>query len=127
MKTEKQRTGREGEDAACLFLTERGHTILERNWRKGHLEVDIISLAPDGLHIIEVKTRRAPVAADPEVNVTGSKRRNLAKAALCFLHSADKRRVIGDAEVFFDILTVVFDNNRTTINYYPKAFIPIYV
>ena len=44
----RAQTGRTGEDAACRYLTEQGHTILERNWRSGHLEIDIISLAPDG-------------------------------------------------------------------------------
>ena len=36
--------GRQGEDIACTLLESMGHTILERNWRSGHLEIDIISL-----------------------------------------------------------------------------------
>lgn len=128
MKTEKQQTGRKGEDEACTFLAGRGHTVIERNWRKGHLEVDIISLAPDGLHIVEVKTRTAPVMAAPEANVNEAKQRHLAKAAQCYLHSTRRKLFRGDTEVFFDVLTVVFDTDNTTvINYYPKAFIPIYV
>lgn len=47
--TEKQMTprmelGRRGEDVACEFLTGKGHTIVQRNFRAGHLEIDIISL-----------------------------------------------------------------------------------
>ena len=47
-------TGRRGEDAACRYLAARGHVILERNWRSGHLEIDIISLAQDGRYHVSV-------------------------------------------------------------------------
>ena len=55
-------TGRAGEDVVCDFLTDRGWTVLERNWRfsGGGLrgELDVIARAPDGLlAIVEVKTR----------------------------------------------------------------------
>ena len=29
----KKKTGKEGADEACRFLIDKGHTILERNWR----------------------------------------------------------------------------------------------
>lgn len=116
--------GRLGEDAACRYLEGIGHTVLERNWRSGHLEVDIISLAKDGIHIIEVKTRVAPLTHSPEENVGADKRRRLTRAALAYLHSA---RVPRDSELFFDIITVVLDGGRTDINYIPSAWIPMYV
>ena len=50
--------GRLGEDIACDLLRKMGHTILERNYRNGHLEIDIISIDADGIHFVEVKTRR---------------------------------------------------------------------
>ena len=50
--------GKKGEDIACRLLEEKGHTILERNWRSGHLEIDIISLDQDGIHFVEVKAYR---------------------------------------------------------------------
>lgn len=120
----KGSVGRVGEDAACRYLEGLGHTVLERNWRSGHLEIDIITLAPDGLHIIEVKTRVAPVAHAPEENVDASKRRKLTSAALRYLHSG---RVPGDLEVFFDIVTVLLRGGSTEVNWFPGAWIPIYV
>ena len=57
------RLGQTGEDVACDFLLSRGHHILDRNWRAGHLELDIVSEAPDGLHFVEVKARTAPVTS----------------------------------------------------------------
>ena len=38
--------GRLGEEIAARYLTEKGYTILERNWRNVHKEIDII--AKDG-------------------------------------------------------------------------------
>lgn len=38
--------GRLGEQMAAKCLEDNGYTILERNYRKGHLEIDIIALDP---------------------------------------------------------------------------------
>ena len=67
--------GRRGEDVACGFLSGKGHTIVERNYRSGHLEIDIITLDKDGVHFVEVKSRVAPVAVSPEENVTAAKQK----------------------------------------------------
>ena len=122
----RAQTGRTGEDAACRYLTEHGQTILERNWRSGHLEIDIISLAPDGLHIVEVKTRTAPAAAPPQDNVGYGKQKNLAGAARRYLHEKDDRKLSG-LEVFFDVIAVTLNGDCADIAYFPQAFIPIYV
>lgn len=116
--------GKKGEDAACTWLASKGHTVLERNWRGGRCEIDIITADTAGLHFVEVKSRKAPAAADPLVNVTQTKQKHLVQAALQYLHSRGRRYV--DAEVFFDIITVILDKETTYIQYYPQAFIPIY-
>ena len=46
----KRDLGQRGEDIACDYLRRIGHTILERNWRSGHLEIDIISISKNGIH-----------------------------------------------------------------------------
>ena len=48
----RQTLGKRGEDIAFGMLRDMGHTILERNWRSGHLEIDIISFDPDGIHFV---------------------------------------------------------------------------
>ena len=35
--------GKEGETAAADFLTEKGYSILHRNWRCGKKELDIVA------------------------------------------------------------------------------------
>lgn len=116
--------GKRGEDEACAFLIREGQVILERNWRGGRCEIDVISADSAGLHFVEVKSRKAPAAADPLVNVTAAKQKNMVQAALRYLHSEGRR--FKDAEVNFDIITVVLDRASAQIQYYPQAIIPIY-
>lgn len=126
MKNGRQEVGKRGEDEVCAFLQREGHTILERNWRSGHLEIDIISRTGNEVHIVEVKSRTAPVPAAPEINVGPEKRSRLVRATLCYLNSEDRPGIFADAEIFFDIATVVFEDGIPLIEYYPRAFIPIY-
>ena len=81
----KAALGRLGEDLACEYLRSRGHRILARNWRSSHLEIDLITRAPDGLHFAEVKSRTAPVSADPQDNVGPAKQKKITVAARRFL------------------------------------------
>ena len=85
MMDPRRATGKRGEDEACGLLVSLGHSILERNWRHGHKEVDIISLAGNELHIVEVKSKTAPVVADPVLSVGKAKQDYLAKAAAAYL------------------------------------------
>ncbi|MBQ9819826.1 MAG: YraN family protein [Bacteroidales bacterium] len=123
MKTSRKRLGDLGEDLASRYLEQLGHTVLERNWRHSHLEIDLITLDAEGLHFVEVKSRTAPVSAAPEENVTLPKQKRLATAALAFLHE----RTSGELDVYFDIISVVFDGERTEIVYFKQAFIPTYI
>lgn len=127
MKTQRQTLGRQGEEEACIFLNDSGHRIIARNWRNAHLELDIITQYGNELHIVEVKSRKAPLQADPQVNVGPQKRRCLTSAAKAFLHSPLMQGLPDDMEVYFDIITVVFYGSRPEIEYYPNAFIPTYV
>lgn len=47
-----------GEEIACRYLRSEGYKILERNYRYGHFEADIIASKEDILVIVEVKTRK---------------------------------------------------------------------
>lgn len=50
-----QNVGATGEDVACIFLTGRGFTILERNYRKPWGEIDIVAVKDDIVRFVEVK------------------------------------------------------------------------
>ena len=53
--TSKQ-TGDLGETIACTFLRRKGHSIMERNYRKAWGEIDIIAERAGVVHFIEVKS-----------------------------------------------------------------------
>lgn len=108
---------------ACDFLETRGHQILDRNWRTGHLELDIVSEGPDGLHFVEVKARTAPSSTSVSDQVNVIKRKRISAAAVQYLN---KNNMEGK-EVFFDIVSVLFDGNKTVVRYFPQAWIPMYV
>jgi putative endonuclease len=102
---------------------ENGHTILERNFRSGRLEIDIISMDRNGIHFVEVKSRVFPMEARPEENVTRSKQRKVADAARRYL-STHGRPFADDMECHFDVISVRFGEQDTETEYFPDAFIP---
>ena len=119
----RRKVGSEGEGIAARFLTRSGHTVLCRNFRTGHLEIDIISMAADGIHFVEVKSRVFPVAAEPEQQVGASKRKRITAAAAKWLMENGKE----DMECRFDVVSVIFKGNSYEIRYFPDAFVPIFV
>ena len=121
LKTSK--IGQNGEEIACDFLLSRGHQILDRNWRSGHLELDIVSEDQEGLHFVEVKARTAPVTSTLTDQVNPIKQKRISAAALQYLN---KKHLVGQ-EVFFDIVSVLFDGQETVVRYFPQAWIPMYV
>lgn len=108
---------------ACDFLSSRGHHILDRNWRAGHLEIDIVSEGPDGVHFVEVKTRKAPVTTTVSDQVNPVKQKRISAAAQRYLNA---KHLLGQ-EVFFDIVSVVVERTETRVRYYPQAWIPMFV
>lgn len=122
----KNALGRHGEDETCQYLIDHGHTILERNWRYGHLEIDIISLASDGIHFVEVKSRTAPVQGEPQEAVTASKQRHIAFAAGKYM-SMKQKHLGRDLEVWFDVAAITYDGAQVEFRYFPAAYVPIYL
>lgn len=127
MKTKQQTVGARGEQEAYNYLLGEGHRIVKRNWRTGHLELDLITVKDHTLHIVEVKTRSAGAPIRPEVNVNSYKRQRMVRAAAAFLHSPEMAALHGVEEIQFDVLTVVFDEHcGPQIEYFPAAFVPMY-
>lgn len=77
--------GKKGEDIATEYLTKKGYKILERNFRKGYGEIDIICLSPSTssrskiLVFVEVKTRTSGQFGTPLEAITFWKLRPLIK------------------------------------------------
>ena len=65
--------GKEGETAAADFLTEKGYSILHRNWRCGKKELDIVAKYNNELIVVEVKSRKDIRFGNPEEAVNDRK------------------------------------------------------
>lgn len=94
-------TGFLGENKAADYLVQLGYTLLYRNWRYKHLEIDIIAAKNNCLHIIEVKTRRTSEYGFPEQHIDAKKMQHLKNGAAIFQYQHPKWKIIQ-----FDVIAI---------------------
>ncbi len=111
--------GKFGENAAVAYLEQKGYLIRDRNWRKGHLELDIVAAKDNELIVVEVKTRSNALYAKPENAVDLPKIRRTVRAADTYI-----RLFQIDAPVRFDIITIVGDEMNFKVEHIEEAFYP---
>jgi putative endonuclease len=94
--------GKWGEDTAAAFLQRNGYQIIERDWKSGRRDIDII--ATDGREVVfvEVKTRRNRLYGDPEEAVDYRKLQSL---RLAINHYIKYRHL--NSDVRLDIISIV--------------------
>jgi putative endonuclease len=98
--------GAYGERLAARYLAESGMQILDRNWRCGQGEVDIVAMDDRCLVVVEVKTRRSLAFGPPVEAVTAVKAARLRRLAGCWL--ADHRSLVHSAvDVRIDVVGVL--------------------
>ena len=71
--------------AARRHLESGGCTILASNVRCGRQEIDIVADDGGTLVFVEVRARRGRQLGTPEESITQSKRRQMLRAAQCYL------------------------------------------
>jgi len=109
-----------GEQYACRFLEELGYEILERNWRFGKDELDIIARTARELVFVEVKTRRSERHGQPEEAVKKGKRSTMIRGANAYV-----QETTGELALRFDIVSVILHpTGKPYIHHIPDAFYP---
>ncbi len=98
---QSQLIGNRGEDSAVEYLRGQGFQILERNWRNGRYEIDIIAKRWDEVHFVEVKSRKAGGWTTPEEAINNRKFQSLKRAASLYISLHRLRE-----EPLFDLLAV---------------------
>ena len=111
--------GIEGEDMAADYLSSSGYVILERRFRIHSIEIDIIASKGKELVFVEVKTRSSDFFASPESAVNVKKQKRMILAADYYV----RERGI-DAEIRFDIVSVVRNRDTEHISHIKNAFPP---
>lgn len=116
----KKEIGILGENVAVNLLIEKGYTILERNYRINHLEVDIIALKDDTIVFVEVKTRSVDFLVSPSEAVSIRKQWLIVKAADGYVRHFNRQE-----NARFDIIIVLHDNgNIVSVEHMEDAYYP---
>lgn len=124
--------GKTGEQMAARYLEDKGYTILEHNYRKGHLEIDFIALAPspqpcrkplsgkekgNELVVVEVKTRSYNTLFQPEDAVNHKKRQALVRLANEYVKSHNRTE-----NVRLDVISIIHNDKGSEIKHIENAF-----
>jgi len=111
--------GRQAEEAAAAFLERAGLTVVERNVRFPHGELDLVCRDGRVWVFVEVKCRQARWGDAPAAAVEWRKRRRLIRLAQHYL----KWKRLGEVSCRFDVLTVtVRDDGTTDLRHIRAAF-----
>ncbi len=116
---EHNETGEVGERIAAQYLISKGYQIVERNWRFGRYELDIIASKGDDIIFIEVKTRSNERFMPTYKSIDKRKIKNIVLAA-------DKYIKVHHIElnIRFDIVILVGDLQSPKITHWENAFYP---
>ena len=109
--------GKWGEQVAYEYLLMQGYTMVERDTRQGHFEIDIIATKGNRIIFIEVKTR-SDLKVDPVQSINSRKIGRICAAANSYV----KQHKLPH-EVQFDIVIVIGNPDSYTIEHIPDAFI----
>ncbi|WP_045211953.1 YraN family protein [Desulfonatronovibrio magnus] len=110
-------TGKFGEQAAGSYLTEKGYTILDRNWRYRRGELDIVCTKDNILIFVEVKTRSFQSRAEPVETLGKVQKQTLLRTASHYLCSQG----LWEKECRFDFISVTIAS-EVHINHVKNAF-----
>ncbi len=102
MTDARVRLGRQGEDLAAARLTELGYTVVARNYRCPHGELDLVARHGEAWVFVEVKTRRGTRFGTPEDAITPRKQAHLIATAQHYLQA----HALGDVPWRIDAVAV---------------------
>lgn len=115
--TPRQTQGRIAEDRALAFLQAQGLTLLERNYRCRHGEIDLVMEDGRGLVFVEVRYRSGTRHGGALESVDRRKQAKLLIAAASFLQ---ERRL--DRPSRFDVMALAPTHNGLAVHWVRDAF-----
>ena len=102
-----------GEAHAAKVLEKSGFRITERNWRMGHLEVDLIAESKQEIVFAEVKARTTGYGGKmPEEYVDENKKQRMVAAANAYIKQHKCTKIPR-----FDIIGILVDPQTQEITY----------
>ena len=111
---DKHLKGKTYERLAAEYFAARGFDIIERNWRAGHKEIDLIVSKGKLIVFVEVKSGSSKEFGHPAERVDDKKMAHLTEAAQAYLV---EHRITG-CDLRFDVVTFV----KGRLEHFPDAF-----
>jgi putative endonuclease len=121
MSVSTKQSGDEGEEIAVEYIVEKGYEIIDRNYRYGKGELDIIAKDPETGEtvFIEVKSKKNLEFGDPVYSVTKNKIKQIKRMAELYLYDKE----IDEIDCRFDVITVLLrGKQKPIIEHYINAF-----
>jgi putative endonuclease len=118
MTAAAQALGEEGERIAALWLAQRGWRILDRRFRNGHRDLDLVAEREGLVAFVEVKTRRGRDFGHPVEAVNWRKQRELARSAAVWMarHGSEEQTFR------FDVVGVLMSERGVRVHHVENAF-----
>ncbi len=119
MTAASQVLGEEGERIAAAWLAQRGWRILDRRFRNGHRDLDLVAEQGGVVAFVEVKTRRGNDFGHPVEAVNWRKQRELTRSALVWM----ARHGGGERMFRFDVVGVLISDGGARVCHVENAFL----
>lgn len=117
---ERQRFGETGERVAERWLRKRGWRVLQRRFRAGHRDIDLVAERDGMIAFVEVKARRGTEFGHPVEAVNWKKQNELARSASVWI---DRFGRPGE-HYRFDVIGVLVTGERVRVKHVENAFAP---
>jgi len=116
--TQTDHFGVVGERVAERWLLRHGWRVLERRYRSGHRDIDLIAEREGLVAFVEVKTRSGVRFGDPVEAVNWKKRNDLCRSAAVWV---DRHGRSGE-HYRFDVIGVLVNGDRVRVRHVQNAF-----
>ncbi|MET0399276.1 MAG: YraN family protein [Longimicrobiaceae bacterium] len=111
--------GDRGEEIAARHLAERGWTVLDRNYRLGRKEIDLVARRGETVAFVEVKTRGGRGYGHPLEAITWKKRREIGQVAQAWI---DRHGCNGDVYRFDAVAVLVGGGGEPVVEHVEDAW-----
>jgi len=118
MSAARQDFGELGERIAERWLRRQGWRVVQRRFRSGHRDIDLVVEQGDLVVFVEVKARRGAEFGDPVEAVNWSKQRQLVRSASVWID----RHGRPSESYRFDVVGVLVEGERVRVRHVANAF-----
>ena len=118
MSAARQRFGELGERIAERWLRRQGWRVVQRRFRSGHRDIDLVVEREGTVAFVEVKARKGLEFGDPVEAVTWRKQRELGRSARVWIDRHGRE----SEEYRFDVFGVLVEGERVRVRHVPHAF-----